>query len=123
MVVPGKYSVIGEENLIQHLKEAGIPEDQVKSGGQFSIEIKQDGNKFTITKTVNNKSSDISFNIGEEFEEEFFGRKVKFNAKLNGDVLVISNGDHTRTFNFTSTGLEIVYKSSKSTAKLIFKKV
>ncbi|CAH1276475.1 unnamed protein product [Diabrotica balteata] len=110
MVVPGKYSVIGEENLIQHLKEAGIPEDQVKSGGQFSIEIKQDGNKFTITKTVNNKSSDISFNIGEEFEEEFFGRKVKFNAKLNGDVLVISNGDHTRTFNFTSTGLEIVSK-------------
>ncbi|XP_028129914.1 fatty acid binding protein 1-A, liver [Diabrotica virgifera virgifera] len=122
MVLSGKYSVIGEENFVQSLKDYGVPEDVIKGSDQFSIEFKQDGNKYTITETAKDKTRVVSFTIGEEFEEEFFGRKIKSIAKLDGDVLVITNGDHSRTFNFTSTGLEIVHKSPKGSSKLIFKK-
>ncbi|XP_050503322.1 fatty acid-binding protein, liver isoform X3 [Diabrotica virgifera virgifera] len=122
MVLSGKYSVIGEENFVQYLKDYGIPEDLVKGGGQFSIEFKQEGNKVTITKTTNGKSVVVAFTIGQEFEEEFFGHKIKSNSRLDGDVLVITNGDNSRTFNFSSTGLEIAHNSPKGSAKLIFKK-
>ncbi|XP_028129922.1 fatty acid-binding protein, liver isoform X2 [Diabrotica virgifera virgifera] len=122
MVLSGKYSVIGEENFVQYLKDYGIPEEQIKNSGQFSIEFKQDGNKVIVTESAAGKSKVTSFTLGEEFEEERFGHKIKSNAKLEGDILVITNGDHSRTFNFTSTGLEIVHKSPKGSAKLIFKK-
>ncbi|CAG9830717.1 unnamed protein product [Diabrotica balteata] len=122
MVLSGKYSIIGEENFVQYLKDYGIPEDLVKDHDQFSIAFKQVGNKVTITKTTNNSSLDVSFTIGEEFEEQFFGHKIKSNSKLDGDVLVITNGDNSRTFNFTDNGLEIVHKSPRGSAKLIFKK-
>ncbi|CAG9830713.1 unnamed protein product [Diabrotica balteata] len=122
MVLSGKYSVIGEENFVKYLKDYGVPEEQVKGSGQFSIEFKQDGNKITITQSASGKSKVVSFTIGEEFEEELFGHKIKSNSKLDGDVLVITNGDNSRTFNFTDNGLEIVHKSPRGSAKLIFKK-
>ncbi|XP_072380305.1 fatty acid-binding protein 1, liver-like [Diabrotica undecimpunctata] len=122
MVPSGKYSVIGEENFVKYLKDYGVPEEQVKGSGQFSIEFKQDGNKITITQSARGKSKVVSFTIGEEFEEELFGHKIKSNAKLEGDVLVVTNGEHSRTFNFTDNGLEIVHKSPKGSAKVIFKK-
>ncbi|XP_072380307.1 fatty acid-binding protein, liver-like [Diabrotica undecimpunctata] len=122
MVLSGKYSVIGEENFVQSLKDYGVPEELIKGSGQFSVEFKQDGNKYTITELAQNTTRVASFTIGEEFEEDFFGRKIKSIAKLDGDVLVITNGDHSRTFNFTSNGLEIVHKSPKGSSKLIFKK-
>ncbi|XP_072380306.1 fatty acid-binding protein, liver-like [Diabrotica undecimpunctata] len=122
MVLSGKYSVIGEENFVESLKDYGVPEELIKGSGQFSVEFKQDGNKYTITELAQNTTRVASFTIGEEFEEDFFGRKIKSIAKLDGDVLVITNGDHSRTFNFTSNGLEIVHKSPKGSSKLIFKK-
>ncbi|CAG9830718.1 unnamed protein product [Diabrotica balteata] len=122
MVLSGKYSVIGEENFVESLKDYGVPEELIKGNGQFSVEFKQDGNKYTITEKSEKSSRVASFTLGEEFEEDFFGRKVKSIAKLDGDVLVITNGDHSRIFNFTSNGLEIVHKSPKGSSKLIFKK-
>ncbi|XP_072380310.1 fatty acid-binding protein, liver-like [Diabrotica undecimpunctata] len=118
MVLNGKYTVVGEENFANYLSAMGFPYNYVK----YSIDIKQDSDKVTVIKSYDGKSKAVVIPLGVEYEEtNALGVVVKCMARFDGDILIVQAGDVTKTYTFTPTDGNIVYKSPISSGKLIFK--
>lgn len=58
-----------------------------------TVELKKDGDQYSLITTSTFKTSTISFKLGEEFDEETLdGRKVKSVVTLDGNKLVQKQG-------------------------------
>lgn len=67
----------------------------IGNGVQPTVELKKNGNKYTLLTTSTFKNSDITFELGKEFEEETLdGRKVKSIMTLDGNKLTHKQGGH-----------------------------
>lgn len=62
---------------------------------QPTVELKKNGDQYTLLTTSTFKNSEIHFRLGKEFEEETLdGRKVKSVITLDGNKLVHKQGGH-----------------------------
>lgn len=60
---------------------------------QPTVELKKDGDKYTLITESTFKTQQISFELGKEFEEETLdGRKVQSTITLEGDKLIHKQG-------------------------------
>lgn len=58
-----------------------------------TVELKKNGDKYTLLTTSTFKNSELHFELGKEFEEETLdGRKVKSTMTLDGNKLIHKMG-------------------------------
>lgn len=58
-----------------------------------TVELKKDGDKFTLVTSSTFKNSEISFELGKEFDEETLdGRQVKSVMTFEGNKLIQKQG-------------------------------
>ncbi|XP_013386384.1 fatty acid-binding protein, heart [Lingula anatina] len=89
----GKWKLIDSKNFEEYMKAVGVGAVMRKLGATAkpSQEISRDGDKFTIKTKSAVKNTEITFTLGQEFEETTAdGRKVKSVVTLDGDKLVHS---------------------------------
>uniref|UniRef100_V5HUZ2 Fatty acid-binding protein n=1 Tax=Ixodes ricinus TaxID=34613 RepID=V5HUZ2_IXORI len=87
----GKWKLTESENFDDFLKELGVGLTwrKLAQTSKPSVELKCDGDKWSIKTSTLLKTSDVSFTLGQEFEEgRIDGVKVKSLCTLDGDKLV-----------------------------------
>lgn len=58
-----------------------------------TVELKKDGDKFTLVTSSTFKNTEIEFELGKEFDEETLdGRKIKSVITLDGNKLIQKQG-------------------------------
>uniref|UniRef100_D3TLL9 Fatty acid-binding protein, muscle n=1 Tax=Glossina morsitans morsitans TaxID=37546 RepID=D3TLL9_GLOMM len=86
-----KYKLEKSENFDEYMKELGVGMVLRKMGNSVSptVELKLDGEKYSLTTSSTFKTSTITFKLGEEFDEETLdGRKVKSICTMDGNTLI-----------------------------------
>ncbi|CAN7985546.1 unnamed protein product [Ixodes hexagonus] len=87
----GKWKLTESENFDEFLKELGVGLTwrKLAQTSKPSVELKCDGDKWNLKTSTLLKTSDVSFTLGQEFEEaRIDGVKVKSLCTLDGDKLV-----------------------------------
>ncbi|XP_028129934.1 fatty acid-binding protein, liver [Diabrotica virgifera virgifera] len=118
MIPSGSYTVSDKGTFQDYLKAIGYSGDVVI----FTLDVIHDGDRFTINEKHGDRVKSTTFTVGEEFDEIIMGKPVPSMASIDNDTLTIKNGDTTKTFTVTPTGLEILYKTQNASGTLIFKK-
>ncbi|XP_031628256.1 probable fatty acid-binding protein [Contarinia nasturtii] len=89
------YKMTESENFDEYMKALGVGFVLRKIGNSVTptVELKKDGDTYTLVTSSTFKTSTISFKLGEEFDEETLdGRKVKSVITLDGNKLVQKQG-------------------------------
>ncbi|XP_078664927.1 cellular retinoic acid-binding protein 2-like [Branchiostoma floridae x Branchiostoma belcheri] len=88
MAFTGNWKHVESENFEDYLKALGVGFAMRKIAVNTSprIEIQQDGDSFKI-KTIGPKTREVSFKVGENFEDEMPLGKVKVTPSWDGDKL------------------------------------
>ncbi|PAA52375.1 hypothetical protein BOX15_Mlig022500g1 [Macrostomum lignano] len=87
----GKWKLVDSENFDEYMKALGVGLVMRTAGSTAKPvqEISEAGGRWTIKTTSTFKSAEISFALGEEFEETTAdGRKVKSTVRLEGNKLI-----------------------------------
>jgi len=90
-----KYKNTETENFDDYMKALGVGFVLRKIGNSVSptVELKKDGDKYTLITSSTFKTSEISFELGKEFDEETLdGRNVKSVITLEGNKLIHKQG-------------------------------
>jgi len=89
------YKMTDSENFDGYMKALGVGFVLRKIGNSVTptVELKKDGETYTLVTSSTFKTSTISFKLGEEFDEETLdGREVKSIITLEGNKLVQKQG-------------------------------
>nr|ACX69615.1 CRABP [Branchiostoma belcheri tsingtauense] len=88
MAFNGNWKHVETENFEDYLKamDVGFAMRKIATNTNPRAEIQQDGDSFKI-KTVSAKTKEVSFKIGQEFEDEMPMGKVRVTATWDGDKL------------------------------------
>lgn len=110
-----KYKLATSDNFDEYMKALGVGLVTRKMGNSVSpvVELKKEGDVYTLTSSSTFKTTVISFELGKEFDEETAdGRKVKSTITLDGNKLtqVQKGTDRTTTIvrDFTADELKAV---------------
>jgi len=90
-----KYKNTESTNFDDYMKALGVGFVLRKIGNSVSptVELKKDGDKYTLITSSTFKTSEISFELGKEFDEETLdGRNVKSIITLEGNKLIQKQG-------------------------------
>lgn len=90
-----RYKNTESENFDEYMKALGVGFVLRKIGNSVSptVELKKDGDKYTLVTSSTFKTSEITFELGKEFDEETLdGRNVKSVVTLEGDKLIHKQG-------------------------------
>ncbi|XP_031617429.1 probable fatty acid-binding protein [Contarinia nasturtii] len=90
-----KYKNTESKNFDEYMKAIGVGyfTRTIGNSVQPTVELKKHGDKYTLSTTSTFKNSDLTFELGKEFEEETLdGRKVKSVMTLDGNKLVHKQG-------------------------------
>lgn len=90
-----KYKNTESENFDEYMKALGVGFVLRKIGNSVSptVELKKDGDKYTLVTSSTFKNTEISFELGKEFDEETLdGRNVKSVITLEGNKLIQKQG-------------------------------
>lgn len=120
----GIYRVVSTQNFDVLMKALGISEElaQEALSADIKIEIKQEGDHYTIKYIGKNRTIVTQFTLGQEFVESPFGHPVKGIARRDGNRIIMQqkgihelttvrelNGDEM-TSNVTSCGITSIIK-------------
>lgn len=120
----GTYRVVSTQNFDVLMKALGISEElaQEALSADIKIEIKQEGDHYTIKYIGKNRTIVTQFTLGQEFVESPFGHPVKGIARRDGNRIIMQqkgihelttvrelNGDEM-TSNVTSCGITSIIK-------------
>jgi len=110
-----KYKLATSENFDEYMKALGVGLVTRKMGNTVSpvVELKKEGDVYTLTSSSTFKTTVISFEPGKEFDEETAdGRKVKTTMTIDGNKLTqVQKGvDRTTTIvrEFTADEMKAV---------------
>jgi len=110
-----KYKLVSSENFDEYMKTLGVGLVTRKMGNTVSpvVELKKEGDVYTLTSSSTFKTTVISFEPGKEFDEETAdGRKVKTTMTIDGNKLTqVQKGvDRTTTIvrEFTADEMKAV---------------
>jgi len=87
----GKWVLESSENFDEYMKAVGVGlvMRKMANAATPTQEIKVEDGTWSIKTSTTFKTTDISFKVGEEFDETTGdGRKVKTTCKVEGDALV-----------------------------------
>jgi len=90
----GKYTLESSEKFDEFLKEMGVGFVTRKMAVSLSptIEIKQEGEEYSIKTSTTFKTTELKFKLGEEFEEtRMDGVTVKTKINKDGDSKLVQN--------------------------------
>ncbi|XP_034951785.1 fatty acid-binding protein, liver-like [Chelonus insularis] len=131
--IAGKYQHERSENIDEYFRTLGVPflVRKMMSVSYPTLEISQDGDKFTLKTTTLIRTQVSEFTLGVEYEESMAsGVTLKNTTTLEGDSLItISISDDgnkvTRRYDFTDDGvvLTMSHERSDQVAKRHFKRV
>ncbi|KAK6190203.1 hypothetical protein SNE40_002123 [Patella caerulea] len=121
----GKWNMMESENFDEYMKAVGVGLVMRKLAGAAKPQqdIKVDGDKIQILTSTTFKSTDLSFELGKEFDEVTGdGRNVKSICTLEGNTLKhVSKGDPdtviTREFNGNDMTMTLEAKGVTCTRK------
>ncbi|KAG5285222.1 hypothetical protein AALO_G00000910 [Alosa alosa] len=85
------WKLIDSQNFDEYMKALGVPfaTRQVGNVTKPTVVISQEGDKFMVKTLSTFKNTEISFKLGEEFEETTADdRKVKAVISMDGDKLL-----------------------------------
>merc|ERR1712098_994310 len=109
----------------------GLVMRKMANAASPALEITEADGKYTIKTTTTFKTTEISFKLGEEFEETTAdGRVVKSTITLDGDTLThkqIGNKDKkekdsTLIRKFNDTGMDLECKVDDVVSKRVYKR-
>ncbi|XP_071448232.1 fatty acid-binding protein, muscle isoform X1 [Hetaerina americana] len=96
-----KYKMISSENFDDYMKALGVGLVTRKMGNAVTptVEVSEKDGTYTLKTSSTFKNSEISFKLGEEFEEETVdGRKVKSVVTKDGNKLIhVQKGEKETT--------------------------
>eukprot|EP00914_Ancora_sagittata_P018469 GHVO01036566.1.p1 GENE.GHVO01036566.1~~GHVO01036566.1.p1 ORF type:complete len:137 (+),score=33.42 GHVO01036566.1:83-493(+) len=87
----GTWKLVASENFDEYMKGCGVSLLVRKTANALSPSqvIAVDGDKITIKTVSTFKNTEVSFTLGQEFEETTAdGRKMKTTYRMDGDKLV-----------------------------------
>jgi len=90
-----KYKNTETEGFDDFMKALGVGFVLRKIGNSVSptVELKKDGDKYTLVTSSTFKNTEIAFELGKEFDEETMdGRTVKSVCTLEGNKLIHKQG-------------------------------
>lgn len=90
-----KYKNTESKNFDEYMKALGVGyfTRTIGNSVQPTVELKKNGDKYTLLTTSTFKNSEIHFQLGKEFEEETLdGRNVKSTITLEGNKLIHKQG-------------------------------
>lgn len=129
----GKYQHERNENLDDYFKAIGVPyiPRKMMLTSRPTLEVKQEGDKWTIKTISLLRTMELTFTLGEEFTESMpSGVTLKNTARIEDDSIVISstgpNGEKTeRKYEFKDDEviLTMTHEQSGQIAKRYFKKI
>lgn len=80
-------------NLLFYFSGVGFVLRKIGNSVSPTVELKKDGDQYTLITSSTFKTSTITFKLGEEFDEETLdGRKVKSVITLEGNKLTQKQG-------------------------------
>ncbi|XP_077175110.1 cellular retinoic acid-binding protein 2 [Paroedura picta] len=90
----GHWKMRSSENFEELLKALGVNvmlrKIAVAAASKPAVEIKQDGDRFYIKTSTTVRTTEISFKVGEEFEEQTVdGRPCKSLARWESDTKMV----------------------------------
>ncbi|CAH2000514.1 unnamed protein product [Acanthoscelides obtectus] len=92
--IEGKYVCEKNENLNEFFSSIGIPfvPRKIMCNSSPSMEIKKEGEKWTITTITLFRTAVTEFKLGEEYEEDMPGGKLRvIKEKINREHLTEHN--------------------------------
>lgn len=90
-----KYKNTESHNFDEYMTALGVGyfTRTIGNSVQPTVELKKNGDKYTLLTTSTFKNSALHFELGKEFEEETLdGRKVKSVITLDGNKLIQKQG-------------------------------
>ncbi|XP_050586324.1 sodium/calcium exchanger regulatory protein 1-like isoform X2 [Bombus affinis] len=120
--IVGTYQHERSENLDEYFKAVGVPyiPRKIISMSSPRLEISNDCDKWTIRTISMIRTTEITFTLGEEYEECMpTGIIMKNTATMEGDNLVIvsvcpDNSKIVRKYEFTEDGMVWIISHDKS---------
>lgn len=85
------YKMTESQNFDEYMKALGVGFVLRKIGNSTTptVELKKDGDQYTLVTSSTFKTSTITFKLGEEFDEETLdGRKVKSTVTAEGNKFI-----------------------------------
>jgi len=130
MGIGGKYELVDSERYDDYLKSVGAGIIEREQAWKFKPYLEYapttDG-KWTQRTILGLKNCDISFVPGEEFDELFFGTKLKSRITLEGNKLIhkqkIGPVEATVIREFNGNELICMFIVGDTVATRVFKKV
>nr|WPK49604.1 FABP2 [Echiniscus testudo] len=122
----GKYKLESGENFEEYMKSIGVGMVMRKLGASATpvITIWKEGDRYFVKTETTFKSSEFSFRLNEEFDEETLdGRRVKTVISQEGNKLIqVQRKDDfetviTREFDAQGLTTTLVHKDVKSTRR------
>ncbi|CAH1976355.1 unnamed protein product [Acanthoscelides obtectus] len=120
--IEGKYVCEKNENLNEFFSSIGVPfvPRKIMCNSSPSMEIKKEGEKWTITTITLFRTAVTEFKLGEEFEEDMPGGKLRCVTTMEGDNKLVTNTKAqngttvTRTYEFTDDQCLITYQHGET---------
>ncbi|XP_055296546.1 probable fatty acid-binding protein [Sitodiplosis mosellana] len=85
------YKLTESKNFDEYMKALGVGFvlRKLANSAKSTIELKKEGDQYTLVMSSTVRTFSISFKLGEEFEEQTMdGRKVKSTVTLEGDKFI-----------------------------------
>ncbi|CAL8110257.1 unnamed protein product [Orchesella dallaii] len=129
VIVEGKYELIQSEKYDEFLKSvgAGMIERNLAWKNKPFIEFQDDNGKLKQKTIEGVKNSEINVVPGEEFEEEFCGRKLKSKITVEGNRLIhkqrIGPVEATVIREFNGSEMVSFFQVGDTVATRVFRKV
>jgi len=129
MSFTGKFEYVSGENFDEYLKACGVgmAKRTLASAAKPTIIISEAGGKYTMKTQSTLKNTEITFALGQEFDEETAdGRKAKSTMVADGNKLIHTQnigGEKSQTIReFTADQLKATFTANGVTATRIYKR-
>ncbi|ODM99550.1 Fatty acid-binding protein, muscle [Orchesella cincta] len=129
-IVQGKYELVDSRLYDEFLKSVGagmIERDLAWKSKPFMEYVHDHDGKWKQRTIAGVKNSEINFVPGEEFEEEFLGRKLKSKITLEGNRLIhkqrIGPVEATVTREFNGSEMVSFFQVGDTVATRVFRKI
>lgn len=126
----GRYEMTDSDNFGEYLKAVGVGMIQrnLAEKAKPTVEISESGGRWTMKTLTDLKSTEISFALGEEFDESTAdGRQSKSTVTRDGSKLIhiqkIGGDQSQNIYEFFDTEMKVTYSAKGVNATRCFKRL